>query len=134
MVDAIKIDVINSMQSTGRYATGQTIKQIETVERDGKVQLLAPDYVDILERGRGPTSPNAPRAEPSVYDRIKQWCAAKGIDTNAAYPITRAIHKYGYKSKPGVLTEPLSDDNINKRANEVAGKLANLLITETLKF
>src|SRR5690242_18531792 len=92
LVETVKTDVINSMQAKGRYATGQTIKALEITEWDGQVQLLAPGYVDHLDRGRGLTSPNAPRSEPSLKDRIKEWCAAKGIDEAAVYPITMSIH------------------------------------------
>jgi hypothetical protein len=134
LVESIKTDVINSLQAKGRYATGQTVKALEVAENGSQVQLLAPEYIEILETGRPPTSPNAPKGDPTVFERIQEWCDAKGIDQKAAWAITQNIHKNGYKGKPGVLTEPLSDQNIDKHATDIADQLATLIITQSLKI
>ena len=124
-VDTLKTDVINSMQAHGRYASGKTAREITTNADDNASELSAPEYIDKLEDGRGPTSPGAPAGDPTVFEQIKAWCAIRGIDEKAAYPIAKSIHKYGYKGKPGVLTEPLGEDNINNRLNNTLEQLAD---------
>lgn len=131
LINNIKTDVINSMQSKGRYATGETVAALETVVNDDTGQLLAPAYIDALELGRGPTSPGATAGDPPLIDKIKEWTAAKGIDINP-YAITKQIHKQGYPGKPGVLTEPLSDDNINMRVDEAMEIYSDQLAKEVL--
>src|ERR1700693_2366018 len=99
LLTAIRTDVINSLQANGQYATGETIAALEIALSDTGGQLLAPWWIDALEVGRKPTRPNAPIGDPTLLERIKEWCAAKGIPEEAAYPITKSIHKYGYPGK-----------------------------------
>lgn len=120
----LQTDLINSMQSNGRYATGETIAALEIVVNDTNGQLLAPAYIDALEYGRGPTSQGAIAGDPTVFEQIEKWIDAKGLDLNP-YAVTKQIHKQGYPGKSGVLTEPLSDDNVNMRTNEAMEVLAN---------
>lgn len=134
LVTGIKNDVIMSLQAAGRVASGGTIKKLIVVQNNDKVQLEAPGYIGFLETGRGPTSPNAPAGDPTLFVRIQDWCSDKGIDQKLAYPITQKIHKQGYAGKPGVLSEPLSDNNINRRADAAVGFLSDLLITSSIKF
>jgi len=129
-LESIKTDVINSMQANGKYATGQTAQQI-TIEDDGdSCQLNLPTYMQALETGRTPTGKNAAPGNPPMIDRIKQWCQAKGIPDKAAWAIKKSIDKNGYKGTPGILSEPLGDDNINLRLNQVAGPMADELINQ----
>jgi len=124
-LNELKSDIIHSLQSKGKMATGQTAQQI-TVEGDGdKAQLNIPGYLQELETGRGPTSKNALPGNPPMIDRIKQWCQAKGIPDKAAWAVKKSIDKNGYKGTPGILSEPLSDDNINLRLNQQATQMAN---------
>ena len=128
ILNNIKIDVINSLQANGQYATGQTISQLETITDGDSGQILAPFWIWALEYGRKPTSPGAAAGDPTLYQSICVWAAAKGIaefstndkgeTVNVWRAITAYIHKYGYAGKQGVLTEPLSDDNVNMRINE----------------
>ncbi|MDR3551215.1 MAG: hypothetical protein P4L31_07420 [Candidatus Babeliales bacterium] len=128
IINAIKTDVINSMQAHGQYATGQSINQLETIVDGESGQLLAPFWIWALEFGRKPTSPGAAAGDPTLYQSICIWAAAKGIaefstndkgeKINVWRAITAYIHKNGYPGKQGVLTEPLSDDNVNSRINE----------------
>lgn len=112
---AVRTDVVNSMQASGRFATGETIANIDVEATDSDGQITAPWWIDALEKGRKPTSSGATAGDPPMIDRIKAWCAAKGIDDKAAWAIKKSIDKKGYPGKPGVLTEPLSDDNINSK-------------------
>ena len=86
--------------------------------------------MQALETGRAPTSKNAVPGNPPMIDRIKQWSQAKGIPDKAAWSVKRSIDKNGYKGTPGILSEPLGDDNINLRLDQVAGPMADELINQ----
>src|SRR5579864_1676917 len=96
-LELLKADLINSLQTNGKYATGRTAKQLTVAEVDGKVELQLPGYMQLLETGRWPTSKNAVAADPPMIQRIQQWCKAKGIPDNAAWAIKKSIDKKGYK-------------------------------------
>ncbi len=131
VVNQLKADVIASMQQHDRYVTGRTAEALEVTDiGENAAALWAPLYIDALEKGRGPTGTGVTKSDPDLYERIKEWCAAKGIDKRAAWPITQKIHREGYAGKPGVLTEPLSDENLNKRMQEGLGTLAFLYAHE----
>jgi hypothetical protein len=127
--DALIVDLTHSIQAKGKSASGKTIEALESAATDHTAQLLAPAHINALEFGRKPTSPGAPKGDPTLYDIIVEWCGVRGIDEGAAWPITKHIHEFGYAGTPGVLTEPLSDQNVNKRVDETVGKLATLLTT-----
>jgi len=132
LLELLKTDVINSMQANGRYATGQTAKQITVVEDGSNVQLQFPDYMQALETGRGPTSNDAVAGDPPMIQRIQQWCQAKGIPDKAAWAIKKSIDKKGYKGIAGILTEPLSDDNINLRLDPILDDIASSISEELM--
>lgn len=114
------------MQAAGRFATGNTVGQLEVVSGDSNGQLLAPFWIDALEVGRKPTPPGAATSDPPMIQRIQEWCAAKGIDSKAAWAIKKGIDKNGYPGKPGVLSTPLGDDNINSRVDVSLNQLGTL--------
>jgi hypothetical protein len=131
LMDHFRNDVVNSMQSKGRYATGETIQNLTIATADGYGVLYAPWWIDALEVGRKPTSDGAAASDPTLLERIKVWIAAKGLVMNP-YAVTKSIHKKGYPGKPGVLTEPLSNDNVNKRVNEAIEKITQPIQQEIL--
>lgn len=126
----IRTDVVNSMQSKGRYATGETVAALEVVIDGNKGKLLAPWWIDAQEKGRKPTSQGVPAGEPPMIERIKAWCDAKGIDQKAAWAIKKSIDKYGYRGIPGVLTEPL--EAADRHISEAAEQLANIQAQKVL--
>lgn len=127
LLESLKTDVINSMQAKGRYATGQTANHITIVTDGNKAQLQVPAYMQALETGRGPTTKNATQGNPPMLQRIQQWCRAKGLPDKAAWAIKKSIDKKGYKGTTGILTEPLSNENINLRLSP----LLETLVAET---
>ncbi|MDF2432200.1 MAG: hypothetical protein JWP44_1831 [Mucilaginibacter sp.] len=132
LLEALKTDVINSLQANGANATGQTAKQLTITTGGNAIQLELPGYMQLLETGRGPTSKDAVAGNPPMIQRIKQWGRAKGIPDKAAWAIKKSIDKNGYKGKPGILTEPLGDDNINRRLNPVMESVAAALIKDLI--
>jgi hypothetical protein len=132
-LDQLKTDLLNSMQAKGSGASPQTISQIAITAEGDKAQLQIPGFLQTLETGRGPTSKNAAPGVPPMIQRIKQWCLAKGIPEREAWAIKKAIDKHGFKGKPGILTEPLSDENIDLRLKPVMENMANELVGEIQK-
>jgi hypothetical protein len=126
-LESIRSDLINSLQSKGSVSQ-QTISQITITAEGDKAQLQIPGFLQTLETGRGPTSKNAAPGVPPMIQRIEQWCQAKGIPEREAWAIKKVIDKKGFKGKPGILTEPLSDENINRRLKPIMESLANELI------
>ena len=124
-LESLKTDVIHSLQANGKITTGQSAQQITIVNDGGKAQLQLPGYLHILETGRAPTGPNPIAGNPPMIDRIKQWCAAKGIPDKAAWAIKKSIDKNGYKGTPGILSKPLGDENINLRLNPATENIAD---------
>jgi hypothetical protein len=131
-LENLKTDVINSLQANRKMATGQTAQQI-TVTSDGDgAQLQLPAYIQLLETGRGPTSSNPISGSPPMIDRIKAWCQARGIPDKAAWAIKKSIDKKGFAGVPGILSEPLSDDNINLRLKPAADNIADTIAQQIL--
>ena len=131
-LESLKTDIINSMQAKGKYATGQTAQQITVTGDDNSYQLSLPGYIQALEDGRSPTGKNAVQGSPPMIDRIKQWCQAKGIPDKAAWAIKKSIDKNGYPGTPGILSEPLGDDNINMRLDPALNALADSIVQQIL--
>ena len=127
-LESIRSDLINSMQAKGSGASGETISQMTITTEGDKAQLQIPGFLQTLEAGRGPTSKNTMPGVPPMIQRIKQWCQAKGIPERETWAIKKVIDKKGFKGKPGILTEPLSDENISLRLKPVMQSLANELI------
>lgn len=113
MVTNLKVEVINSLHENGRFATGHTAQELQEVVSDKYAALLAPYWIDSLETGRKPTPPGTPASDPTLRENLAAWLSVRGIPENAAYAIANKIHKYGYPGKPGVLSVPLSNDNID---------------------
>jgi len=127
-LESLKTDLIHSMQVQGKYATGQIVQQI-TVSTDGNnAQLQLPGYLQLLETGRSPTGKIALPGNPPMIDRIKQWCQAKGIPDKAAWAIKKSIDKKGFPGTPGILSEPLSDANINLRLSQNTNPMADDIV------
>ncbi len=124
-LDSLRTDVIHSMQSKGKYATGQTAQQINIVDDGEQASLQMAAYIQALEFGRNPTSSNPIPANLPMIDRIKQWCQAKGIPDKAAWAIKKSIDKKGYKGIPGILSEPLGDDNLNRRLTQATDSISD---------
>lgn len=132
LLESLKTDVINSMQANGKDATGQTIKQLTIVEAGSCIQLQLPGYMQLLETGRKPTGTDAVTGDPPMIQRIRQWCRAKGIPDKVVWAIKKSIDKGGFKGIPGLLSEPLGDDNINLRLSQILDNIASSIAEELI--
>jgi|EP01037_Dinobryon_pediforme_P011449 hypothetical protein len=128
LLQLIRTDLINSLQANGKDASGQTAKQLTITTGEDSAQLELPGYMKLLETGRGPTHPGAVPGNPPMILRIQQWCQERGIPAKAAWAIKKSIDKKGFKGVPGLLTEPLGNDNINARLHPLLEELAQEII------
>lgn len=131
LINTLKTDLINSLQSKG-ITSDQTISQIKTIDNGNQQQLQIPGYLQIVEKGRGPTSSNPVPGDPPMIQRIQQWCHEKGIPDKAAWAIKTKIDKVGYAAKPGTLSQPLGDANVSSRLDQSAGQIADEILTQIL--
>ncbi|WP_179415531.1 hypothetical protein HDF19_21760 [Mucilaginibacter sp. E4BP6] len=127
-LESVKTDLINSLQ-TKNITNAQNIT---ITTNDETQQLQIPSYLQIVETGRGPTSKNAQPGNPPMIQRIQQWCQEKGIPAKAAWAIKKKIDKMGYPGKPGLLTDPLSDDNINAKLEQTLEQMADNISNQIL--
>lgn len=132
LLESLKTDVIHSLQVNGKYSTGQTAQQIAITNDVNGSQLSLPAYIEAMELGRRPTSANAAAGDPLMIERIRQWCQAKGIPDKTAWAIKKSIDKHGFKGTPGILSEPLSIENINLRLTPIAENIADSIAKRIL--
>jgi hypothetical protein len=128
LLESLKTDLINSLQTKNITNT----QEIKIITNDQTQQLQIPSYLQIVEIGRKPTSKNAQPGNPPMIQRIQQWCRDKGIPDKAAWAIKKKIDKVGFPGKPGLLTDPLSDDNINKKLDQTLTQMANNISNQIL--
>ena len=134
-LESLRTDIINSLQAAGSDSAGQAAKSLIIVRGDDGFRLQIPGYMQLLETGRRPTGSNPVAGDPPMIQRIQAWCRAKGIPDKAAWAIKKSIDKKGYKGKPGILSEPLGENNISQRlspalenmADEIAGLLLSVV-------
>ena len=127
LLENLKTDLTNSLQTQNI-----TPKNITITTNGNTAQLNIPSYLQIVETGRKPTSKNAQPGNPPMITRIQQWCREKGIPDKAAWAIKKKIDKYGYPGKPGLLTNPLGDDNINTKLNQTMEQMAGNITNQIL--
>jgi len=131
-LESLRTDIINSLQAAGSNSTGQTAKSLTIVKGNAGLRLQMPEYMQLLETGRGPTGKNPVAGNPPMIDRIHAWCRVKGIPDKAEWAIKKSIDKKGYKGKPGILSEPLDEANIAQRLTPaletIADEIGSLLI------
>ncbi|MBS1531851.1 MAG: hypothetical protein JSU01_16205 [Bacteroidetes bacterium] len=130
--ESLKADIKNSLQANGKLATGQTAQKITVTNDDDGAQLQLPGYLQLLETGRGPTSSNPVAGDPPMIERIQAWCRAKGIPGQAIWAVKKSIDKKGFKGTPGILSEPLSEENINLRLDPVARQIADIITQQII--
>lgn len=127
LLESLKTDLTNSLQSKNVNP-----QQITITTNGNTSQLSIPAYLQIVETGRKPTSKNPQPGNPPMIQRIQQWCLEKGIPDKAAWAIKKKIDKLGYPGKPGLLTDPLGDDNINTKLDQTLEQMADNITNQIL--
>jgi hypothetical protein len=130
-LESLKKDLINSLLTNGKKISAQTAADMVVSWKDGKcARLEIPACLQLLETGRGPTGPNAVAGNPPMIERIRQWCREKGLPEKAAWAIKKAIDKNGFKGVDGLISAPLSPENISLRLNQSLGPMAEEIVKE----
>lgn len=101
-----------SLEQADRKATGKTSESLEVVMLPGIMIVQANKSIMALELGRKPTPPGTPPSDPTLFEALKAWMAARGIDDRFRYVIAKKIHEQGFKGTPGVLSSVLDADRI----------------------
>ncbi len=121
--------VSSAIIAANRSATGKTLASLEIVSAPGTMTVLGAKSITALEGGRGPTVVKTPSV-PTLFQALKDWCAARGIDDKFRYAIANKIHKEGWKGTPGLLTAVLSDKNVSDVIDEVFARRYPGIINE----
>lgn len=127
--------LVKQFQSSVPKVTGKTASSIFAVATPTSVDVRGAEYIFALEYGRRPTSPNAQKGNPTLFEAIKQWCLAKGIISDVSKKslgivgaITHKIHKEGTSlfrqiqkggQPSGVLTSVTDNLNLDDLVKEV---------------
>lgn len=96
-------ELADLLRKENKVASGNLIKSLDTrVIKTAfgtlyTIQLIAEDYLKFVDQGRKPTKSGGAKGSGKLFGEIKKWVRLKGIDSSLAYPITRSIHKKGYK-------------------------------------
>ena len=129
-----------SLQNKNRVATGKTNAAIRSESNANGFTVYAPEHVNALEDGRGPTKDKSKKYDKTeqsdFFQSIIEWCRARGIDEGAAFPIYRKINQEGFEGTPGVLSDPTEDIIKNTKfslAKEAKTEILNSIKTTKRK-
>lgn len=136
--NAIMTELVASMHRKGRVASGKTINDITLHVDPNRMYIIGPSYLIQLEKGRRGTGQGGPVDRQrygglSFAESLKLWMQSKGIEAKAFYPIYRSINKIGFPGTPGLLTQPLSNEAIDKAMNDNLGPIADLYAKQVLQ-
>ena len=144
MLEEIGIEIIEgireNLQKYNRNASGNASKSLrqETTETETTktLKVFGSSYIYNLEYGRGPTVGKIP--EKFTVQSIESWIVVKGLSydiplKSLAYLIWRKINKIGYKGTPGVITDTVNPNNVNKYMQRIAQSEVTKLVTN-LKY
>jgi hypothetical protein len=124
-------DVIAGIRSRIPNVTGESSASLAyRIDAEGLTIYSSKKYFTVLETGRKPTSPGAPKGNPTLREQILEWVKAKPIIPNditqesLAYLISRKIHEEGsllYRQggKSGVISESINDKVVKEKLIDV---------------
>jgi hypothetical protein len=89
------VEIIRSnMQRAGQNATGETSASIRSeMITDERVQVSGPDYVYVLEKGRGPRK-SSERSDFS--DKLERWIVKRGVHLSMNKTVAQATRSLQY--------------------------------------
>lgn len=129
--------ILTEFNNKGLRASGSFEKELsgETTvnETNANTKIEGAKHSRWLQDGREPTSPGAPRGNPSLQEIILKWIDDKGINptdiskVSLSWIISNKIHREGYKQKIDfykvIETETLKDALNNHYIKEIKTKL-----------
>jgi len=102
-----------SLESNNRVATGKTNASIRSEYDANGFKVYAPNHITALQDGRDPTKDKTKKytnvSESEFFQRIVEWCRARGIFEGSAYAIYRKVNEEGYQGTKGVIDDPIND-------------------------
>ena len=87
-----KSEFEKKMNQYNMQASGRTVASIDPVTTEKSLTIFGADYIQTVQDGRRPTRNDGDGA---LLRAIKEWVAYKGLPIEAAYPITKKIHRDG---------------------------------------
>lgn len=134
----LKDDLAQSISSSGLDKSGRVAKSLRIEEDENTGTLYGWKWIEVrTETGRRPTSPGAPKGNPTLREAILAWVERKGIGEpkdrkSIAYAISKKIHEQGdrlYRGElgitppTGVLTSVINDGRIERLKKEIVIEL-----------
>lgn len=115
-LSSVRTEMFAIMDRRNMNATGRSRAMIEYNVQDNKGILLGPDHIEFMERGR------KPGGFPPLKE-IQDWCIARGIPVQAAYPIALTIAKKGTLlhrrgERTGILSSTITPKRLEAFAKE----------------
>lgn len=142
-LNGIMADIKSQLPS----ATGKTAEslQVEVTETFG--QLTGRKFINVLQTGRKPTSPNAPKGTPTLREKILEWILARGIIGTAnektgkipsaeqlSWAISTKIHKEGYPApKPNIFNNIITQGRIDAFIEVFAANKVQQVFSQVVK-
>jgi hypothetical protein len=113
--DKIAQEVISGLKATmklkDRNATGRTSASLFSEFDEGNMllRIMGAEQWQYVEQGRSP-------GKQPPLNRIMEWCVAKGIPKEAAFPIARKIGQFGAPKDTMKAVEPDILRELDKQA------------------
>jgi len=140
----LKSDLAANMKATGQDKRGNIGNSLRVEMNETGGTLFGWKWItQRIETGRGATSPNTIKGNPTLREKIYQWVERNGIGEpkrrkSIAYLISRKIHEQGdalyrgesrYGAPPtGTLTSILNDGRIERLKKEMAVEIKEQII------
>ena len=117
----------DNLVKNNRVATGRTKNSIKSTVVDNGNQLVgtvtASSVLNIIQSGRKATS-GEPTGSSVWFDQLRQWVQARGLPSEAVYPIFKKIHKEGWEGTPDIISAIINDQWIAETNRLIAEEIA----------
>lgn len=130
-VERLKIDIQQSIDSSGKNASKRTRDSLEVVSTANGAQLLGANYIGVLETGR-----KAGKVPYNFAEIIQKWAKFKGITfeneakarrwaSAVAWKIRKeGTQQYNDGRRYDILTKPI-DDMTERLTDKIAVEITN---------
>lgn len=121
-------DAVDSHTATGKTKKSAYFK-IEGKDTKVSLEILAREFVQVLETGSKPAHTNTPSKE--MIAMLKDWAQARGIPQDAVWGIAKKLLRDGQKVNRNVYSEQMNefaDQVIDRVTKEFAGMMVNKIV------